>query len=653
MRFVYVLEDDPKFQKDILEAIEKIDPELQIRLFYKLDEFAAWLKVMMTTGAAAIAQGGVVPESKKTEEPIPDEAHQLVLIISKVEFLGAEQLGLLRKTRDLFVQRGLCTKEDPTGFVLTAFDNPNFKLIELEDRILNNVIFKPFDRLILTQHLTFAINGRHPPSENTIGNQKTTAVVEMLKDVELEAVSDIGFITRSYREIPVGAVAKYYGKMFVSDRHRSLFAICKSCAPHPKDPKIFQCVFTFFAADQVQISNLRKATRNKGVNEFPFNWSTSLGSNLDMALNVIVVDPEENIPSGLSGQLAKRFTGINVINYENVTSLLLDLDPAKAFEEKDQNLKIFDGALSVTLVFDLAGVTYIGCQAEQAEIKNLFGQPEANLKTKSNWFANAMMYEHRDKYRKYVQTQSVTDDGVLSLSVNDVPFLIKVTGVKKENGKIYISTVELTKDEQLEWLRRNSRLQKTVHMIFCSHRFFNESTADRWKFVKENLKKRFGKEPVLFMNAKKDFTDAEERSYGTYVDDIFFKPLDRVYIYEKIKSYFPNSVITEEKIEFKTVVLDEIVKTANPVTVTEISEAGFAMQYYRPITIGSFREIVLWQPYEIGAPEMLAACNFYEESSEKGVFNCHFVFFGSTDFFLRHIRVWIRDNYILSKSKGS
>jgi hypothetical protein len=96
------------------------------------------------------------------------------------------------------------------------------------------------------------------------------------------------------------------------------------------------------------------------------------------------------------------------------------------------------------------------------------------------------------------------------------------------------------------------------------------------------------------------------------------------------------------------VIRQEIIKTANPVSVSEISEAGFVMTYYRSIGVGSFREIVLWQPYEIGTPELLATCNFVEELGTNN-FKCHFVFFGISDHFLKHIRVWIRDNYIHSK----
>lgn len=653
MKFVYVLEDDPKFQKEIVDAIQFVDPKIQVRLFPKLESFAEWMKFMMTTGPAAISQGGLVPASDKPAEPVPEEAHQLVLVVSKVEYLGVEQLGLLRKTRDLFVQRGICTKEDPTAFVLTAFDNPNFPIRELEDRILNNVIFKPFDRLILIQDLTFAIDGRHPPSKSTITNQKTTAVVEMLKDVEMEAISDVGLISKSYREIPVGAVSKYYGKIFLSDRHRSLFAICQRCEPHPQEPKAFRCFFTFFAADQTQISNIRKKTREKGAKEYSLDLKNSKNVQVKKDIHVLLLDEEENSPSGLSGQLGKRFEGIAMSPYDSFAAFLSDLDPSQALQQRDANLKAFGGANSVTLTFDQSGTTYLGFESDKKDLTGFFGVPEATLKTKSNWFSAAISHEHKEKYRKYVQTQKLGDDNILPVTVNEVPFLVKAMDLKKEGTKFLITLTEPGKDEQVQWLQKNSRLQKPVDVIIASHRLFGEGAEERWKYVKEALQKKFNTIPVIFMTTKKDFTDAEERNLGGLIQDIFFKPVDRVYFFQKIKTFFPFLIDKGEKTAIHAIEQEEIIKAVNPIKVTEISEAGFVMQYYRSISVGSFREMVLWQPYEIGAPELLATCNFVEENQgQKGVFSCHFVFFGITDHFLKHIRVWIRDNYVLSKEQG-
>ncbi len=75
------------------------------------------------------------------------------------------------------------------------------------------------------------------------------------------------------------------------------------------------------------------------------------------------------------------------------------------------------------------------------------------------------------------------------------------------------------------------------------------------------------------------------------------------------------------------------------------------MEYKRRVDVGEFREIILWQPDELAAPELTAVCNFSEASqSKKGVFLNHFVLFGMTDHFLKSIRIWIRNNHILSKA---
>lgn len=648
MRFVYVLEDDTKFQKEICEAISFLDPKIQIRIYPKLENFVEWVRLMMTTGPAAISQGGQIP-TYVNQEPVPEnEVHQLVAVISKIEFLGVKQLGLLRKTRDLFVQRQICTKEDPTSFVLTAFEDPEFKIRDLEDRILNNVIFKPFDRLILIQHLTFAIDGRHPASKYTITNQKTTAVVEMLKDVELEGVSEIGIVTKSYREIPVGSVAKYYGTPFTTQRHRSMIAICQACVPHPKEPKAFLCSFTFLAADPTQITSLRKIVKDKKAKEYEYDWKDIRRPNAPDRVHIVMLDEEEEGPAGIKGSLEKRFESIKVTCYESYGALHGDLDPAAAIQGRDTNLKAFGSATWVTMHFDLAGLTYMGFETDKDDVTQLFGTTEEEHKKIQNWFTKALVPEHKEKFRHYVKTQTLMEDNILVITAQDNQFYLKVIEARKDEKKFHLKVAELTKDEQIAWLTQNSRLKDPVDLLIVSHRFFSDTSQERWTHVIETLKNRFGKAPLLFMTSKKDFSDREEREFGKYVTDIFFKPMDRSYFEMKMKWAFPRLLEKGDKIQIHTVIREEIIKTANPVPVSEISEAGFVMQYYRSIGVGSFREIVLWQPYEIGAPELLATCNFVEEIGKDG-FKCHFVFFGISDHFLKHIRVWIRDNYILSK----
>lgn len=654
MRFVYVLEDDPKFQKEICEAIVFIDPKIQIRLFSKLENFVNWVRLMMTDGPAAISRGGLAP-TIVAQEPLVEEEHRLVLVISKIEFLGVKQLNLLRKTRGLFVERKICTVEDPTSIVLTAFDDPNFKMRELEDRILTNIIFKPFDRLILIQHLTLAIDGRHPPSKFTIQNQKTTAVFEMLKEVPIEAISEFGFVTRSNRKIDKGSLAKYYGKPFVTERLSSIMAICDSCEPHREHLDSYQVTVRLFAADPTQISNLRKRVRVAGLaKEVTMNWPRPdvLG---DGVCEVIIIDPDEDSASGVGATLSRKFKSLKVTHYNSFKEFYLDFDPTQMNNKDEIPAKPFSSGSEISFIYDSIGVKLLEIERADKAPLEIFGIPEAEFIGKSQWLLAHLIEEHKEKLRRIFKEKNtiladpnflVVHEGqnyLLQLSANEV----------QPSGRVSLKFREASKDEWIQFLKKNSRCPEKISAIIFSHRFLGENPQNRWAVIQEQIEKRGQIRPMLFLLSAKEYSDAEERELALFLSDIFFRPVDRNYLALKFHYLFPKLQVIDEPLDLRTVSEHEPLRAANPVTISEISEAGFVMQYKRAISIGSFREMLLWQPYEVGAPILLSNCNFTEEvPGKKDEFNCHFVFFGMTDHFLKNIRFWIRDNYILSKEKS-
>jgi hypothetical protein len=651
MRFVYVLEDDPKFQKEIFDAIQFIEPKIQVRIFSKLSDFVSWMRLMMTLGPAAINKGGYPLPWVKQEDAV-EEAHQLVLVISKIEFLGLKQLSLLRKSRGLFIERGICTKEDPTSIVLTAFDDPNFHLKELGDRILNNIIFKPFDRLILIQHLTFAIDGRHPASKYTIANQKTTAEFEMLKEVQIDAVSEFGLITRSNNPIKPGAVAKYYGEIFISSQHRSVMAICESCVPHPLRPGEFQVALRFFAADPIQISNFRKKVRDPKIPNLNFKWPLAEGKAND-PFNVIVIDPEESGSNGLGTTLERKFKGLKTFHYNTFKSFLLDLDPNQMNSKDESPAKPFSSGPEMSFVFDVRGTQVLSLKKPSSAPVKVFNIEEKDFLNKAQWMSTHLVDAHKDKFKRIFKPSGMdsTDDSLFMVRAEGVEYLLNLTGKDPQaDGQMILKFTEASKAEWIAYLQKSSKLPAKVDAIFVSYRFLGDAPAERWNWVSEALKGKGGPVPRIFLITTQGYSNAQEREMALYLSDIFFHPIDRGYLALKFHYFFPYLQVLDEPLALKTIPESHSLKVANPVKVVELSEAGYVMEYYRPISVGSFREIVLWQPYELGAPEMLSNCNFTEEQQgKKGVFSCHFVFFGMTDHFLKNIRVWIRDNYISSK----
>jgi len=537
MKYIYILENEEKFRDEMIEAIRKIDPQLMIRSFTSLEEFSKWIKLVMVEGPEALPKGGQAPENQVEPSGGP---HQLQLVISKNEFFGAKHLSLLRKTRELFINKGLCTKEDPTSLVLTSFDNPDFDIKLAEDRIINNVIFKPFDKLILQQHLTFAIGGRHPASAYSVHNMKTTAAIEMLKEVEMEALSDVGFVSISNRPINVGALAKYYSPAFTSLQHRSMMALCVRCEPHPEIKDQFRCGFTYLAADSFQITSIRKQVRQKDIKPFSYQWLTK--PPLSMPIEIAVISAEENLGQNFKDNIDKNFSNAQVYHFTNLQDFLYSIDPALA--EKDKK----------------------------------------------------------------------------NIDFSKLP-----------------------------------KIKNTLHAIVADNYLFEDSFNERWTTILDTVKAKLKKPDTpsgktdVFIISKRPFTDPEERKLGEVVSDIFFLPTDPIYLAKKLMVFIP-SLRPNEETKIVTVSLPHAAKAATPIEISEFSEAGLVFKYYRPISTGAFREFVLWLPHELDTPEFRATCNYNEESKAvKGEFFNHFVFFGTNDHFLKHIRRWILQNHVLSK----
>lgn len=543
MKYVYILENEEKFRDEMAEAIDKIDPQLRIRYFESLEAFVTWIKLLMMEGSEALPKGGL-PAKGQEQTPVETGPHQLSLVITKDEFLGAKHLALLYKTRDLFIKKGLCTSQDPTALVLTSFESPQFDIKLAEDRIINNVIFKPFDKLMLQQHLIFAIGGRHPPSQYSVHNMKTTTTIEMLKEVEIEALSDVGFISVSNRPLQPGTVSKYYSPAFTSLKHRSMLALCLRCDPHPLKPDFFRCAFTFMGADSFQITNIRKEVRRKDLTEFPFEWTEKIQAS---PVEIALITNEDQLNPPLKDHFEKNFANARVHVFPNLQSFLHAVDPELAKKEK-----------------------------------------------KDPQFTNPL------------------------------------------------------------------KVPETLHAIFADQSLFQDAFKERWLNILETVRKNLkapssntsGMTEVFAFTSKK-IPDHEERLLGDLVKDIFYYPLDSVYLSKKIMIFLPQ-LRPHDPLSIPTVVLPHKAKAANPIEMTEFSEAGIVFKYYRPISIGAFREFVLWLPHELDLPEFLATCNYAEESSaEKGVFFNHFVFFGVKDHFLKYLRRWILQNHVHSKESSA
>jgi hypothetical protein len=649
VRFVILLENENKFIKEIAEALHSVDPKIQLKVFPSLESFAEWLKVFMQSGPAAIELAGEYPKGIAYEPVTKGEKHVLSLVISKREFLGKDALNLLKRTKDLFIKRGLCTKEDPTGFVLTVFEDPNFNSKDFHDPVVNNIIYKPFDRLILAQHLTYAVDGRHPPSKYSIANIKTTAFIEMLKQVEVNSASEIGFKSTSDREIPIGSVCKYYASNFKSDRHRSVIGVVRKCRPHPAIADQYQIEVHYFSIDHKQIQNIRKNCYQLSAKNPDDSWNFD-STNGAPEYTYLAIDPEEAGPPGIFAQINKRFSNLRCIEFENFGDFWAELDPEASLKQGIFG-KPFGNSAEVTLKFDKSGAIYMGVD-EKTPVTTMFGKTPEEWKNKAGWFLGMLEADPKEKFKKIFKNLENPELFTFSAKVGENKFLVKIASIEALEKEVKVTFKDLTDPEKVDYLKSVAKIPEKIDFLIISHRFAGDNPTERWSGILDQLEKRTGSRPILYLTSKRDYNDTEEKELAKAFQDVWFKPIDKLYMFHKLKAYFPGLREVGDPIALKPYLSPEVIKAANPVRISEISEAGFIMNYSREIDIGKFREIVLWQPYEIGAPELLATCNYSESKGKEGVDN-HFVFFGTSDHFLKNLRKWILSNYVNSKEKGS
>lgn len=640
MDYVFVLEDDPMYLREILEALHEVQENFEIKTFASLDAFSDFVKMVMLKGASAL-------------NPSEGDPARAVLLITRMEFIGLDRLSLLEKTRDFFMRRGLCTPSEPIRFVITVFDEEKFDLDVLKKPYIANVIFKPFDKLILQQHMKIAMP-QVKGTTDALSGQKTTAIVEMLKAVQVESLNELGFTSRSNRSFKDGDISKYYSDDFASTTHRSVMAKMTTCIPHPQIPGEFLLGFRFFALDSVQIGNIRKKLR--GTDSFGGDHkAATLPASGDSAVRIlptpahpviqngvggdanyepplfVIVDSSEDDARSLAGTLKRKVAGAEVVIFQAKGALYDDLHLS------DHATKGIISAPMVTV--DITRELVIK-QCEPADA-TFCGEPLIN-----NSLRKFMSKEEWQALGLWTMGERPEIKVRLSWAGNQSAIRFSRMG-----GKIYMN--ELDDNGMREFMRPFRRIKFAIRAIYVDSREIDPDHPTAWEAVIQDVVKDQGYRPACYLMANAEFTDDQEKTLSHIVDDIFFKPWDRIYQMQRLVFDVAGLKILEDPIQVHERPFNKEIRAATPVKISEISEAMLTINYYRPIELQSFRDFLLWQPNELEAPELSAVAQVIEDpGNDKTPARIRFTFFGVRDDQLKAVRLWIRNNYIHQKDRG-
>lgn len=616
MDYVFVLEDEEIHQRAISKALKTINPQLKTKFFKDIEDFYKWLKgAMASTGRVLDAEA---------DDSTPE---RIRLFISKAELIGPANLSILGKTKELLTHRGLCSVEEPLGFVLTAFDDPEFKFEQYKSPVLFNLLFKPFDEIILTQHLSSALAGFNKPEESTLASQKTSATAEMLKVIDVMAISDVGFTSKSKKAYPLGTLSKYYSGIFAAGSSRSVHA--RLARATELGPESFELDYRYYASELVQIANVRKTVRDKAKGK-PMERGPEGGTPVANPV-FVVVEHRENEFNLIASTLKRRFGGAQIFRFNTRKDFENDLNyaarGAKALNTDAVSVELSkEYQIKKTVPTE---VTILGKPAIDFDLTTLMD------KTAQNQLGIFMLGAGKEH--------------MSLLKMNDTHSVVKF--VKSGNQ---LAMVNPSPQEKADFLRSKRLTPMEVHYaIFCADVDMN--SLDGWEEIKKVLTAESKVPTVTYLLTGKSHKDEDKKKLEVYFEDIFFSPLDRAYFLLKIIYSRYSLKVLEDKLFITEKSIAEKVYAASSVHIDEISEAGIGFKYPGQVDKGSFREFVLSRPNDTNVPVLTGICYSCEpiagEKQEES--SVYFVFFGVRDHELKFIRLWIRENYVNAKEKGS
>lgn len=650
MKYVFAIEDDERFQREIYEALAAIDPKLQVRFFRDFESFELFAKNLTDLGISSVHKAGFPCSLDKNAlgSALTGEAEVRMLIFHE-GFLGPSRFDYLQSLQKTFLEKKLCTVEEPTAIIFTGFDRPEFNIREFEREFISNVIYKPFDKLILQEHLFMALVGRRPAKASLVHKMKTSVEVEMIKDIDPEAFSDIGFVTRSALDIQVGHIAKYYSGIFEVQKKNYVYARCWKTEKHPELEGQFRCWFTFIGSDPTAHAEYRRKLSLRKAPEAKFKKAVPRTDAVFLAL----IDPDDARRRDLKSHCEKNMKQSRVIEFSSWDQFMMRVDPLST--ESQQKGTAWNGENPVSFVLDPGGKQILSFDPPHSETTAFLGMKGKELKDLD--FQRLIPDVSLAMWTKMISKRKVSPglEAIIQVKTAHGFFLLKcdqMTEVRNAKGQLTGIRIVLKKpqiQEKATWYQQYFTLKDPIQGVICPFESI-KAGGQSWTVLRESVKAKSKVELMVMGFTENPLAEEKLRELPEFVSDVICFQHDRTELMRKL-CVFLNRPMDEN---FKYHQITEATRVALPIQLVELSESCLIMKYNRTLPIGGFRKFVLPKATGGEVLEYLATCNYNEvDKNDKNIVNNYFIFFGITDAYLKNIRVWMRDNYAHAKEKAA
>ncbi len=630
----------------ISQFIKEILPDTNILAYKSLANFQMQLK-----------KEHVGEKSAAPTDPQPIELDKISLIVADSEDSTRIPLPVWKKFMDLLASKS-AGKELPK-LILTGYEQiGSHKDVEKYiGSFVFNLLIKPFDPLLAKQIFQIALKKPGTIKPEGIFTQEGKGLVEIIKDIEMSVLTELGFRTSATREIPIGRRARYFGKCFEGPGTNSVFAYSYKNTETPKGPKNFASSFSFLGVAREQLAAIRRLiNENKSKEKLPFQKNVA-----PKQQQMFLFSKDGELCKKLGDLLTSKFSSVDSrcffslsqfvqhLPSDKLSSLGKELAPTSLFPKSGQV------QLSINKINHRLLEVFAVNEKKNDLLNEFIGFSFNDIKDK-DFVELVTKDESKEVLLKWLSGTATASDGLLCFeSKSESQVYCRV--VKREEpaetpGLVKIFLQELTHSERAEYIAKQSGAAAGApsgpSAVFVDLQTYSGEIA--------TLRSVFQQ---LYAGTKISFYALEENAIKTYeqlagvegFDDVFQIPFDVFYLSRKLKMHDESLEMKSDEENFRySVNFSEHIFTAMPVQMTSISEVHLSLNYQRELQLGDVRRFILWIPNTVHIPEIYGVCRYCEKAADGG-FKCDFLFFGVHEQQLKYIRKWILEEHVHKKAK--
>lgn len=671
MANIIVIENDVRFKREIEKFVRELGQH-KVRFFDSgKDFFAQYFKRFEKKEVKKAPSETPAPEATQEPHLVEGEELKLFSVIDLVIFRNTcvenRPPEWCEETFQRLQQAHYFPEERTTRFILTMFEDEKLKKNTLIHPLLDDLIFLPFDRLIFLQkiEMILAMPKRQRPSYLFLQEGKFD--IEISKRSKLTRICDTGFSLVNPFQLRPGTTAHFFLKFPGEDASFGFYAKAHSSEKAPMEENKFLVNFMFFGLNKDETFRIKKYLSQKreyrpfqddDERRFRFHEENLfLTAEEKRKKQILVLDSDPNQAKALRDTIQSQIDNC-VVSIETSYHLFLRKYFQKTKAETVPPIQVED------LFIDPIQFTVDRKNNRLIQLLTPPMKPEHKMLG----FDPKNFFDRPDDWKKFFNWED-SEKIVTEVMANiregqsvERPLVFKTANgdIKRAHGRFArgVTTevrleIGLPPDVRGQKVDPLSPVLTTFDAVVLDGRFLAED-ADSWISGLEDLM-RLHRMPIPADGVKVIALAEESEVKVKKLRDsrlfaLLLKPHSMHLMLQAIciATKSPHSKYTFSNQGWFDINLEIFV--AQEAVLNSISEFGASITHPRPIAPGTF--LYLHGSIFNEAPDSILCARFYfcePDANQKEQFECHFLYWGINDHFLRFARTWIRENYAQSK----